>query len=129
MSNLNQINHANLNGDHVHFTVAEKTKAPEGKPAGKMITDSDEFSFVYLFDVEDGYTYYHFPQAVWPMMVEALKADVDPILSWDDGEVTLNGFKEELTMLIFNIEGNDNYGESFSTAVEQTFSSILQNAE
>lgn len=129
MSNLYQVNHGFLNGDTIHFTVAEMVEAPEGNPAGKMITDTDSFSFVYLFDVEDGYAYYHFPQAVWPIMAEALKMNIEPVLSWNGGEVTLNGFIEELTMLVFNIEGNDNYGESFSTTVEQVFSSILQNAE
>ena len=60
---------------------------------------------------------------------DALKMDKDPVLSWNDGDINLTGFKEELTMLIFNIEGNDNYGEEFSSAVELAFSTILQDAE
>lgn len=129
MSILNQVDSGILNGNDIRFTLEELAKVPAGKPAGKMITDTDAFSFVYLFDTEEGYDYYHFPRPVWPMMAEALKMNTDPVLSWNDGEVIMDGFKEELTMLIFNIEGNDNYGESFSAAVEQTFSSILQDAE
>ena len=30
-------------------------------------------------------------------------------------------------MLIFNIEGNNNYGEAFSDAVEKAFSELLTN--
>ena len=71
----------------------------------------------------------HFTQAVCPLMVDVLKSDVDPILSWEDKELTLTGFKDELNMLIFNIEGNDNYGEAFSTAVEQAFVEILSSTE
>ena len=68
MSILNQVDSGILNGENIRFTLEETTKAPEGNPAGKMITDTDAFSFVYLFDVEEGYAYYHFPRAVWPMM-------------------------------------------------------------
>lgn len=32
-------------------------------------------------------------------------------------------------MLIFNIEGNDNYGADFSEAVENAFSEILTSAQ
>jgi hypothetical protein len=37
----------------------------------------------------------------------------------------LSEFHEELLMLVDNIEGNDNYGEEFRTAVEQTFHEAL----
>ena len=38
-------------------------------------------------------------------------------------------FYEELEALIYNIEGNDNYGESFVSAVETAFQTILTNNE
>lgn len=129
MSILNRIDSGIQNGEEIRFLLTETAEGLAGNPSGKMITDSDAFSFVYLFDVEDGYNYYHFPQIVWPLMVDVLKTDADPILSWNGGEVTLTGFKDELAMLIFNIEGNDNYGEAFSSAVEHAFSSILQSVE
>ena len=85
-----------------------------------MITDTDAFSFVYLFDEEEGYSYYHFPKDVWPLMADALKiGQGSGIYLGMMANINLTGFKEELTMLIFNIEGNDNYGEEFSSAVEQ----------
>ena len=39
----------------------------------------------------------------------------------------LDGFIEELTMLIYNIEGNNNYGEAFSSAVELAFEEVLKS--
>ena len=34
-------------------------------------------------------------------MVDALKSDADPILSWEEKEITLTGFKEELEYAYF----------------------------
>ena len=113
----------------IQFILAASSECLQGVPAGKMITDSDELSFVYLFDQEVGYGHVHFTQSVWPLMVELLKNDLEPILSFGEELISLPGFKEELEMLIYNIEGNDNYGEAFSSAVELAFSAILQSVE
>ena len=97
--------------------------------AGKMITDSKEMTFVYLLDEEEEYGYVHFPQSVWPLMVDVLKGNKDPVLLHNDVRIPLIGFVDELTMLIFNIEGNDNYGEQFTTVVEKAFVEILTSSE
>ena len=110
----------------IRFLLTEAVKNPLGNPSGKMITDSEKMTFVYLLDEEEGYGHVHFKQAVWPLMVTTLKSDTDPVISCEEDAITLTGFVEELTMLIFNIEGNHNYGEAFSTAVEQAFAEILQ---
>jgi len=125
----NRIDSGLRNDEQILFLVAEQAEKPQGIPAGKMITDSDNLSFVYLLEVEAGYEHLHLTQAVWPFMVDVLTTNLDPVLSWKDEIIPLPGFKDELTMLIFNIEGNDNYGEAFSSAVEQAFSSILQHME
>jgi len=122
----NRIDSGLRNDEQILFLTAEK---PSGIPSGKMITDSDNLSFVYLLEVEEGYEHLHFTQKVWPLMVDVLTTNLDPMLSWKDEIILLPGFKDELTMLIYNIEGNDNYGEVFSSAVEQAFSSILQHME
>lgn len=129
MNIKNRIDSGLRNNEQILFLVAEQAEKPQGIPAGKMITDSDNLSFVYLLEVEAGYEHLHLTQAVWPLMVDVLTTNLDPVLSWKDEIIPLPGFKEELTMLIFNIEGNDNYGEAFSSAVEQAFSSILQHME
>ncbi|WP_421101362.1 hypothetical protein ACOKXV_15030 [Sporosarcina psychrophila] len=129
MNIKNRIDSGLRNDEQILFLVAEQAEKPQGIPAGKMITDSDNLAFVYLLEVEAGYEHLHLTQAVWPLMVDVLTTNLDPVLSWKDEIIPLPGFKDELTMLIFNIEGNDNYGEAFSSAVEQAFSSILQHME
>ncbi|WP_252502453.1 hypothetical protein [Sporosarcina sp. Marseille-Q4943] len=115
------------NGNEIQFLLDEKAERPSGTPAKKMITDSDEHAFVYLMDIDAGYTYIHFPKDTWPYMAKALQTGNDPVLIWHDEELPLPGFVEELTMLVYNIEGNDNYGEAFTTAVEQEFEAFLQD--
>lgn len=125
----NRIESGIQNDTEIRFLLTETPERPHGTPSGKMITDSDEFSFVYLLEDEEGYSQIHFTQAVWQLMVKALKSDSNPVLSWGEETLILTGFKDELTMLIFNIEGNNNYGEAFSSAVEQAFSELLQITE
>ncbi|MCM3636951.1 hypothetical protein M3152_04395 [Sporosarcina luteola] len=115
------------NGNDILFLLDGNAELPTGTPAKKMITDSEEHAFVYLLDEDEGYTYIHFPKDTWPYMAQALKAGNDPCLAWNDVKIPLPGFIEELTMLVYNIEGNDNYGEAFTTAVEQEFEAFLQN--
>ncbi|TQR17573.1 hypothetical protein [Psychrobacillus soli] len=110
----------------IRFTLEEMPNHPNIKAGERMITDSDSLSFVYLLEDETGYHYVKFGQDVWPLLVHTLKAENDPTLQFGDMELTLHKFKEELEMLIFNIEGNDNYGVTFSKAVEEAFDAILK---
>jgi hypothetical protein len=110
----------------IRFTLEENSMLENIAAGGQMITDSDSFAFIYLLEDETGYHYLKFGQDVWPMLVSTLKATDEPTLQIGDAELTLNGFREELEMLIFNIEGNDNYGEEFSQAVEDAFEEILK---
>ncbi|MDI2589653.1 hypothetical protein OR571_21745 [Psychrobacillus sp. NEAU-3TGS] len=110
----------------IRFTLEVTPDKPSINAGGRMITDSDSLSFVYLLEDEDGYHYVKFGQAVWPLLVNTLKAEDDPTLQFGNIELTLINFKEELEMLIFNIEGNDNYGVEFSKAVEEAFEEILK---
>lgn len=123
----NQVIKGQENDNEILFSLDAEATRPTGTPAKKMITDSEEHAFVYLMEEEEGYTYIHFPKEVWPFMALALKADTAPSLLWNDEKIPLPGFIEELTMLVYNIEGNDNYGEAFTTAVEQEFEAFLQN--
>lgn len=115
------------NGEEILFLLDTVAVRPSGSPAKKMITDSDANAFVYLLDAEEGYTYIHFPKDTWAFMAKALQSSIDPFLMWNGEKFPLPGFVEELTMLVYNIEGNDNYGEAFTTAVEQEFEAFLQN--
>ncbi|MGN7387057.1 hypothetical protein [Sporosarcina sp. SAFN-015] len=123
----NRVINGQQSGDDILFLLEAEADRPTGVPAKKMITDSEEHSFVYLMDEDEGYTYIHFPKETWPYMALVLEAGTDPVLMWNDEKIPLPGFVEELTMLVYNIEGNDNYGEAFTTAVEQEFEAFLQN--
>ncbi|WP_253724478.1 hypothetical protein [Sporosarcina sp. HYO08] len=129
MDSKKYVNNGIQNGQEIQFLLSEEMNGPKGVPSGKMITDSDEVSFVYLFEDQDIYEPIHFTQAVWPLMVKALQEKAEPMLVWQDKAVPLKGFLDELQMLIYNIEGNGNYGEEFTSAVEEAFSVILQSAE
>lgn len=123
---LNRIREGQRVGDIIHFMLDSDVALPIGTPAHKMITDSDETAFVYLMDADEGYIYIHFPRETWSSMLHALDIGTDPVLVWNSELMPLPGFIEELTMLLYNIEGNDNYGEAFTTAVEQEFEAFLQ---
>ena len=114
-------------GPVLTFLLNESLKTETIIPAGKMITDSEKMTFVYLIDEDDRYGQLHFGQPVWPLLVEAIKLDREPVVIYQDQKIPLIGFVEELTMLIYNIEGNNNYGEVFSTAVETAFDEILKS--
>lgn len=113
------------NGSHIRFLLQEVPQELEVQAGGQLITDSDNHAFVYLMDVVDGYIYVQFPKTVWPLLATSLEADKEPVLTWGQSEIQLDNFREELSMLIFNIEGNHNYGEEFSTAVEEAFKEQL----
>ncbi|MFD1929140.1 hypothetical protein ACFSFY_13940 [Sporosarcina siberiensis] len=127
MNNELRVETALKNENELLFLVTSDLAFTNEIPSGKMITDSDDLSFVYLLEIEEGYSQVRFSEAVWPLMLDVLKSDLDPILSWGDKTLPLIGFKDELTMLIYNIEGNNNYGETFTGAVETAFKEILQN--
>lgn len=113
------------NENDIRFLLQEDPTNQEVKAAGQLITDSDENAFVYLMDDSDGYTYVLFPKTVWSLLAVTLGADKDPVLVWGKTDIVLDNFREELNMLIFNIEGNHNYGEEFANAVEEAFKEQL----
>jgi hypothetical protein len=113
------------NGSDIRFLLQENPQENEVKAGGQLITDSDNYAFIYLMDVVDGYIYVQFPKTVWPLLAASLDADKEPVLTWGQSEFSLDNFREELSMLIFNIEGNHNSGAEFSSAVEEAFKEQL----
>lgn len=116
---------AGTSGNVTEFHLREGAGLSGMQPAGRMITDTDSGTFVYLLDDGERFVHVHFPEEVWPQMAEAMQSGQTPVLSAGEQTLELSNFADELEMLVFNIEGNDNYGEAFSTAVEKTFSQIL----
>lgn len=116
-----------IQDSHICFELENQDEI-QWQPAGQMITDSDDMAFIYLMDEKDGYSYVKFPQSIWPVLVETLQSKENPILKWGTEQIELVNFQEELQSLIYNIEGNYNYGEIFTTAVEKTFAKLLSEA-
>ncbi|WP_153731988.1 UPF0738 family protein [Sporosarcina obsidiansis] len=129
MDSINKIIKTNQQGNEFHFILNPEAEWPIGSPTGKMLTDTDRQSFVYVFDHESGYRYAYFPKDSWSGLVEMLLKNAEPILVWNDQIIQLEGMTEELQALILNIEGNNNYGEAFSQAVEEIFQPVLEQVK
>ncbi|EGA90295.1 hypothetical protein GPDM_05586 [Planococcus donghaensis MPA1U2] len=114
-----------INGNEIEFIIEETEPAEALEASGQMLTDSDNQAFVYLLDTGTDYIYVQFAIHTWTAMTKALELKNVPLLIWGKQIMPLAEFHEELLMLVDNIEGNDNYGEKFRTAVEQTFHEAL----
>jgi len=114
-----------ITGNEIEFTIEETEPTEALEASGQMLTDSDNQAFVYLLDTGTDYIYVQFAIHTWPAMTKALEVKNVPLLKWGKQIMPLSEFHEELLMLVDNIEGNDNYGEEFRTAVEQTFHEAL----
>ncbi|MGG0657065.1 hypothetical protein [Rummeliibacillus pycnus] len=115
-----------IQDSHIQFELQENNGEIKWQPAGQIITDSDDMAFIYLMEEADGYSYVKFPQTIWPLLVETLQSKANPMLKWNTEQIELVNFQDELQSLIYNIEGNYNYGEGFTTAVEETFAQLLE---
>lgn len=95
-------------------------------PSGTLIADSDRQTFVYLVDRGDTYGYVHFPVSMWGSLLQAVEEDAS--IGWQDGDewIEVERLKEELDMMLVNIEGNGNYGETFTSLVEKQFHSYIE---
>lgn len=120
----NQVEKFIQNDGEIHLQLTKPLTA--SVPAGTVITDSDNRSFVYLFDTGEQYTYVHFKQNMWDALKEVLKNKVTLKVTIDDQIVELPNVEEELTMLLDNIYGNSNYGEAFTKEVENEFGFYFQ---
>ncbi|MGG4038829.1 hypothetical protein [Heyndrickxia ginsengihumi] len=91
------------------------------RPAGRMLVDSDECSFVYLTEDDKEYIYLYLPTEIWHDLQQALKHHKNVVAVSRNERLELLDFHEEMDYLISNIEGNSNYGEEFVAKVEAIF--------
>ena len=118
-----------LQDSHIYFELQNpKDQVENWQASGRIIADSDELAFIYLMDEETEYSYVKFPQSVWPLLVETLQSKAIPMLNCGTEAIELVNFQDELQSLIYNIEGNYNYGEVFTSTVEETFAELLSEA-
>jgi len=111
------------------FSVNEKASTIQITPVGQVIVDSDHHAFIYIVEEDGAFSYLSFGEKMWPALIEIVQRGENPYLVLGEKQIELHHFYEELEALIYNIEGNDNYGESFVNAVETAFQTILANNE
>ncbi|MEK9197554.1 hypothetical protein ACH0B5_10455 [Ureibacillus sp. 179-F W5.1 NHS] len=125
MRNLYKIEKCQYLHNDLHFSLNESLNRIQIEPAGQVLADSDNLAFIYLVEEGDGYSYVQIPQKFWSELVQLVKLNRDPYLMVKDEKIKLTNFTEELHSLLFNIEGNDNYGNEFVGTVEKIFKEIL----
>ncbi|HBJ02984.1 hypothetical protein MKY88_03815 [Lysinibacillus sp. FSL R7-0073] len=125
MRKIYTIDTSNFEQDQLHFSLNDNEVNLQLKPAGQLIADSDDFAFIYLLDAGEDYHYLRFPPSSWENLVHILQKKKDPILRINEEAIELTNFYDELEMLVYNIEGNYNYGAEFVQTVEQHFKAIL----
>lgn len=126
MRNVYVVDDYRFENDELYFSLNKNHSKIQIQPAGQVLTDSDELAFIYVVEEENEYSYLQFPKKVWRALVEMIKKKKDSILILDNESILLHNFSNELEMLIYNIEGNGNYGDEFVQAVEETFREILE---
>lgn len=90
-------------------------------PRDHILVDSDHFSFIYLMEKQDEYTYLVLPESIWPALKESINKKLSTFLLSDHEQLELTKFQEELEYVIDNIKGNGNYGEEMVDKIEKTF--------
>ncbi|HWK22466.1 MAG TPA: hypothetical protein VNS08_05460 [Ureibacillus sp.] len=115
--------------NELHLSLNEKQSGIQFQPAGQVLTDSDHLAFIYLLEEAGEYSYLYLPQELWSALVRVLNSEQNPYLIINEKKIELENFNEELHTLLFNIEGNENYGEQFVEAVESAFSEILKQEQ
>ncbi|NUK28787.1 hypothetical protein HT574_01365 [Parageobacillus sp. VR-IP] len=104
-----------LINDHPSFLLEE------ARPKGHMLVDSDHLSFIYILETDEDFIYVAIPYEFWNDVKQALAEEAAVVLKSGELEFELTSFKEELTYLIENIDGNANYGEQMEQAVKEIF--------
>ncbi|MFC9541709.1 hypothetical protein ACFTQ7_17790 [Lysinibacillus sp. NPDC056959] len=125
MRKIYTIETLNFENEDLHFSLNDNEVNLQLKPAAQLIADSDDFAFIYLLDTGEDYHYLRFPPSSWDQLVHILQKGKNPKLQLGEEVLELTNFYDELEMLVYNIEGNYNYGEEFVQAVEQHFEKFL----
>ena len=125
MRNVYSISQFETIHNETHFILSEKKQLSHVQAIGQVLADSDNEAFLYIIEENDTYSYISFGQELWPQFMQMILAEQKAFLQLEDGALELVGLVEELKMLLYNIEGNSNYGEKFVQAVEETFAQLF----
>ena len=115
------VTNAKVENDELLLLTDRETKITSLAATGQMLVDSDQLSFIYIVDNEDGYQYVTIPEVAWNAIQQGLQGGLEVFLANAGGKLKLESFRGEMEYLIENITGNSNYGEEMVTKVEQVF--------
>lgn len=90
-------------------------------PGGQILVDSDMFSFIYLMEDQDEYTYLILQEQIWPLIKTAMDRKLPVLIADENVRMELINFHDELEFLVSNIKGNSNYGRKMVEKVERIF--------
>lgn len=125
MRKLVEVQKAIVQENEIQFIISDQEPSEALEAAGRMIADSDGGAFIYLLDTGTDFIYIQFKEHTWQAMGAAMERAGVPLLQWGEQIMPLAEFHEEFWMLLENIEGNDNYGAPFRTAVEEAFREVF----
>lgn len=115
------INKSILKEEALSLLISDNVKWKDLKATGQMLVDSDTFSFVYLTEINEDYTYIVLDETIWPQLKQAKELKLPVYVVNKEIEFLLTNIHEELEYLTENIKGNGNYGESMVKKVESIF--------
>lgn len=121
MSQRIVITEAFIKNNELMLSTDSKAEIADLTATGQMLVDSDQLSFIYIVEKEEGYQYISIPYETWNVIHEGLRAGMVANLTAGEQKLKLKGFSEEMEYLIANITGNSNYGEEMVAKVEQVF--------
>ncbi|WP_075981422.1 UPF0738 family protein [Bacillus massilinigeriensis] len=107
--------------DELIFNTDQTIHFKNIKATGQMLVDSNAFSFIYIMEIDQSYTYLVFPEHIWTDLRKMLEIEIPVFIKLDEWKVELSNIHNELQYLIENIKGNRNYGEEMVQKVESTF--------
>ncbi|WP_223592809.1 hypothetical protein [Neobacillus bataviensis] len=90
-------------------------------PEGQILVDSEKYSFIYLMEDQEDYTYIILPEQIWVNLKTSFEQKIPVWLRGNDKEIELINFHDELEYVINNIKGNSNYGQEMVAKVESIF--------
>jgi hypothetical protein len=90
-------------------------------PGEQILVDSDQFSFIYLMEDKDDYTYLVLNEQIWPFLKTVREKEFQVWVTFNEVNKELSDFHDEFNYVLTNIKGNSNYGKEMVTKVEEIF--------
>jgi hypothetical protein len=90
-------------------------------PGEQILVDSAQYSFIYLMEDKNDYTYIVLHEQIWPLLKNAQENKLPVWATFNDEQKELINFHDEFDYLLTNIKGNSNYGKELVTKVEGIF--------